>query len=117
MEAEYRFVAEELGKLGILYLHLVDPGATRGAADLTGVTRTMRRAFPGAVILCGGYDAARAEADVAAGHADLIAAARPFLANPDLPERWKHGLALNTPDRATFYTDGEKGYTDYPAAT
>ena len=117
MEQEYRYLAEELGRLGILYLHLVDPGATRGAPRLTDVTRTMRRVFPGAVILCGGYDAARAEADVAAGRADLIAAARPFLANPDLPARWSRGLALATPDRATFYTDGEAGYTDYPAAT
>ena len=38
-----------------------------------------------------------------------------FLANPDLPERFRVGAALNAPDKATFYAPGEKGYTDYPA--
>jgi hypothetical protein len=36
-----------------------------------------------------------------------------FLANPDLPERFRHGAALNAPDKATFYTPGARGYTDY----
>jgi N-ethylmaleimide reductase len=39
------------------------------------------------------------------------------LANPDLPERFRTGAALNTPDKDTFYAGGEKGYTDYPALT
>jgi N-ethylmaleimide reductase len=38
------------------------------------------------------------------------------LANPDLLHRFKNGLELNTPDFDTFYTPGEKGYTDYPFA-
>ena len=48
------------------------------------------------------------------GRADLIAFGRPFLANPDLPERYRKGAPLNAPDMATFYTPGAKGYTDYP---
>src|ERR1039458_1569348 len=67
------------------------------------------------LILSGGYDAARAESDLAAGKCDLIAVGKPFLANPDLVERWKTGAAGNAPDMATFYTPGPKGYTDYPA--
>jgi N-ethylmaleimide reductase len=74
-----------------------------------------RNTFKGALILSGGYDAARAEADLAAHKADLIAVGKPFLANPDLVERWKKGAALNTMDVSTFYTPGPKGYTDYPA--
>ena len=69
------------------------------------------------LILSGGYDAARAEADLKAGKADLIAVGRPFLANPDLVERWKKGAPVNEPDPTTFYTPGPKGYTDYPALT
>jgi N-ethylmaleimide reductase len=46
--------------------------------------------------------------------ADLIAFGRPYLANPDLLERFKAGAKLNEPDMDTFYTPGEKGYTDYP---
>ena len=49
-----------------------------------------------------------------AGQADLIGFGRPFIANPDLVERFKAHAALNVPDMATFYTPGEKGYTDYP---
>jgi N-ethylmaleimide reductase len=72
------------------------------------------RTFEGVLILSGGYDAARAESDLEARRADLIAVGRPLLANPDLVERWKTGAPLNPPDRDTFYTPGAKGYTDYP---
>jgi N-ethylmaleimide reductase len=76
---------------------------------------TFRLVFKGALILSGGYDAVRAENDLAADKCDLIAVGRPFLANPDLVTRWKTGAALNEPDQNTFYTPGPKGYTDYPA--
>jgi len=76
---------------------------------------TFRSTFKGTLILSGGYDAARAESDLAAGKGDLIAIGRPFIANPDLVARWKTGVALNAPDFGTFYTPGAKGYTDYPA--
>ena len=49
------------------------------------------------------------------GAADLVGFGRPYLANPDLVARYKAGTELNAPDFATFYTPGEKGYTDYPA--
>jgi N-ethylmaleimide reductase len=67
------------------------------------------------LILSGGYDAARAESDLAAGKCDLIAVGKLFLANPDLVARWKANAPLNTPDMSTFYTPGPKGYTDYAA--
>jgi 2,4-dienoyl-CoA reductase-like NADH-dependent reductase (Old Yellow Enzyme family) len=60
-------------------------------------------------------DAGRAESDLAAGKCDLIAVGRPFLANPDLVERWRTNAAVNAWDMSTFYTPGPKGYTDYPA--
>ncbi|WP_286857333.1 hypothetical protein [Sphingobacterium sp. UBA7625] len=46
--------------------------------------------------------------------ADLVSFGVPFIANPDLVERFKTDSALNAPDQETFYTPGEKGYTDYP---
>ncbi|HTQ84075.1 MAG TPA: alkene reductase, partial [Pseudolabrys sp.] len=73
-----------------------------------------RSTFKRALILSGGYDAARAESDLAAGKCDLVAFGKPFLANPDLVARFKNGAALNAPDMNTFYTPGPKGYTDYP---
>jgi N-ethylmaleimide reductase len=75
----------------------------------------LRAAFQGLFILAGGFDRARAEGALEAGQADLIAFARPFLANPDLVERMRNDAALNAVDMTTFYTPGPKGYIDYPA--
>lgn len=61
-----------------------------------------------------GYDAPLAARALNDG-ADLVAFGRPFIANPDLPRRLREGVALNPPDRSTFYGGNEKGYTDYPA--
>lgn len=78
---------------------------------------TFRKEFKRTLILSGGYDAARAESDLAAGKCDLIAVGRPILANPDLVFRWKTGAALNAPDAATFYTIKEKeGKVCHPRA-
>ena len=61
-----------------------------------------------------GYTKEMAEAVVSSGSADLVAFGVPFLANPDLVSRFRHGHPLNTPDQATYYGGAEKGYTDYP---
>ena len=74
----------------------------------------LRAAFQGLFILAGGFDRASAGRALEAGQADLIAFARPFLANPDLVERMRCDAALSAVDMATFYTPGPKGYTDYP---
>ena len=63
----------------------------------------------------GGYDRDRAERVLKAGDADLVSFGRLFLANPDLPERFKKNGPLNEPDLATFYGGDETGYTDYPS--
>jgi len=115
IEADYTYLARELNALGLAYIHLVDH-SSMGAPQLTDARKAMfRSVFKGALILSGGYNAARAESDLAAGKCDLIAVGRPFLANPDLVARWKAGAAVNAADFGTFYTPGPKGYTDYPA--
>jgi N-ethylmaleimide reductase len=78
------------------------------------VAPSLRAAFKGAFILNGGYDAETGAAALKAGEADAIAYGKWFLANPDLVERFRAGAPLNQPDVKTFYTDGAKGYTDYP---
>ena len=115
MEADYTYLAQQLNARGMRYIHLVDH-SPMGAPPVPDVMKaTFRKVFKQTLILSGGYDAKRAESDLAAGKCDLIAAGRPFLANPDLVARWKTNAAVNTPDMATFYTSGSKGYTDYPA--
>ena len=115
IEANYVHLAQELSRLGLVYLHLVGHSAMGAPAVDQGTVAKIREAFQGTLILSGGYDLARAKADLESGRADLIAFGRPFLANPDLVERLKSGMPLNAPDMATFYTPGEVGYTDYPA--
>ncbi len=114
MGADYTYLAQQLNARGLLYIHLVDH-SPMGAPEVPDAIKAMFRSeFKGTLILSGGYDAQRAESDLAAGRADLIAVGKPFLANPDLVARWKAGAPVNAPDFATFYTPGAKGYTDYP---
>jgi len=114
MEADYTYLAEQLNARGLVYIHLVDH-SPMGAPPVPDVMKTaFRKLFKRSLILSGGYDAERAESDLAAGKCDLIAVGRPFLANPDLVDRWQTGAAVNAPDMATFYTPGPVGYTDYP---
>ena len=115
LEADYTYLAQQLNARGLAYIHLVDHSAMGAPVVPDSIKKTFRSLFKGTLILSGGYDAARAESDLAAGKCDLVAVGRPFLANPDLVARWKSGAALNTPDMDTFYTPGAKGYTDYPA--
>lgn len=115
MEADYTYLADKLNAFGLVYIHLVDHSAMGAPAVTDSIKATFRKTFKQTLILSGGYDAARAEADLAAGKADLIAVGKPILANPDLLERWQKGAPVNSPDMATFYTPGPKGYVDYPA--
>jgi len=115
---QYIELSRELGRLGLLYLHTVDHSAMGAPkpepATIAAMCREFRAAGGRAVILSGGYDRERAEADLQSGAADLIAFGRPFLSNPDLVDRLKAGSPLAEPDQATFYTHGPTGYTDYP---
>jgi N-ethylmaleimide reductase len=115
MEADYTYLAQQLNARGLVYIHLVDHSPMGAPPVPDAMKAIFRKTFKRTLILSGGYDAARAENDLAAGKGDLIAVARPFLANPDLVARWSSGAEINAPDMATFYTPGTKGYTDYPA--
>ena len=115
IEADYTYLAQQLNALGLVYIHLVDHSAGGAPIVPDSVKAMFRATFKRTLILSGGYDAARAESDLAAGKCDLIAVGKPFLANPDLVARWKAQVALNAADASTFYTPGPKGYTDYPA--
>lgn len=113
-DATYHYLAEELGKLDLLYIHLVDHSGLGTPEVPTSIKREIRDRFPNLLILSGNYDAERAEEDLRAGHADLIAFGRPFIANPDLVTRMREGEELAQPNPDTFYTPGPDGYVDYP---
>jgi N-ethylmaleimide reductase len=114
VDAQYLALTSELSQLGILYVHLLDHSPLGAPPVPAELKLGLRAAFKGVFILAGGFDRARAERALEAGHADLIAFARPFIGNPDLVARLQANAALNPLDMATFYTPGPKGYTDYP---
>jgi N-ethylmaleimide reductase len=112
-ENVFELLAKELGKLGLLYIHIVDHSAMGAPEVKPSVKHKIRTHFPGHVILSGGYDAKRAEADLIEKKGELVAFGRPFISNPTLVAKFQNGTALTPPDPTTFYTSGEKGYTDY----
>ncbi|MCX6551341.1 MAG: alkene reductase [Acidobacteria bacterium] len=115
MDQVYERLITGLNRIGLASIHVVDH-SSMGAPEVSPVLKaTLRAAFDGWYILSGGYDADRASADLAAHRGDLVAFGRPYIANPDLAQKLQSGQALAVPDPATFYTPGEKGYTDYPA--
>jgi N-ethylmaleimide reductase len=113
-DAQYVALVQELSALKLAYLHVLDHSAMGTPAVPAEIKAQLRAAFDGTFILAGGFDAASGEQALQDGRADLIGYGRPFIANPDLVERFRKGAALNTPDQSTFYTPGAKGYTDYP---
>jgi N-ethylmaleimide reductase len=108
-------IVDHLNALKLVYIHVIE-GATGGPRDIAPFDYgSLRKRFKGAYIGNNGYDFELANKVLAADEADLIAFGKPFIANPDLVERLKHGAPLNVPDKATFYGGDAKGYTDYPA--
>ncbi|MDP5099827.1 MAG: alkene reductase [Nonlabens sp.] len=113
-EETYKYIATELEKLGLAYIHLVNHGSMGAPALPESLRAFFRKTFSGTLILSGGYDALSAEKDLNDDLGDLIAFGRPFIANPDLPTRFKEDAELNEPNSDTFYTPGKEGYIDYP---
>ncbi|MBA2961867.1 alkene reductase [Ramlibacter sp. MAH-25] len=119
------YVAEQLGRRGVGYLHLIYelmPTGNMETAEFKAryidhaLLAKVRAVFPGAIIWCGGFKSREgAQAALDTGLVDLIAFGRPFVGNPDLADRLRHGWPLTEADRSTYYTRrGEVGFTDFP---
>lgn len=120
-EATFGYIAEKLSDYALAYLHLVNPATTalenKSEPDPAAqrMLALMREKYDGTLMLAGGFDQETAEAWLQQDRADLIAFGRKFLANPDLPERFRRHAPLNADDPSTYYGGGAKGYTDYPS--
>ena len=113
--ATFSTAARELNRLGIAYLHIVEPGPDDpvAAGEMPDIG-FFRKIWRGPLIANKGYDLERANAVLRNGDADLVSFAALYLANPDLDQRLRRGGPFNPPDRKTFYGGAAKGYTDYP---
>ncbi|MBW4521848.1 MAG: alkene reductase [Scytolyngbya sp. HA4215-MV1] len=117
-KALFGYVAQELDRFGLAYLHIVEPRADEVPPEGDRAVLTshfFRNYFKSTIISAGGHDRESGNAVIAAGDADLVAYGRWYISNPDLAERFALKAELNAYDRSTFYGGNEKGYTDYPA--
>lgn len=107
--ATFGHVARELGRRGIAFI------CAREHQGPDALGPYLKKEFGGPFIANEGFTLETATAALAAGEADAVAFGRTFIANPDLPERFRRRAALNAPGPETFYTHGPAGYVDYPA--
>lgn len=114
--ALYDYIVGRLNDYHLAYVHLIEPFTdVSGNPDaLPDVAKHFRNVYNGTIIINRGFTKQTANTALNDKDADLVSFGVPFLANPDLVERFKIDAPLNDPDQATFYTPGEKGYTDYP---
>jgi 2,4-dienoyl-CoA reductase-like NADH-dependent reductase (Old Yellow Enzyme family) len=109
LAATFGYVARELGKRRIAFLCL------RESVGPDSLGQQMKKAFGGALIANERFTLETAAAAIEAGWADAVAWGRMFIANPDLPVRFRKKSALNEPNPETFYLRDAAGYIDYPA--
>jgi N-ethylmaleimide reductase len=118
-QALFGYLAEQLNRFGLAYLHIIEPRVKGNVVIAEGqapvAAEQLRKIFTGKIIAAGGFEPDTAEAIVEKGDADLVAFGRHFVSNPDLVRRIKEGLPLTPYDRDTFYTFDAHGYVDYPA--
>jgi N-ethylmaleimide reductase len=120
-EPLFNYVLGQLSARGIAYAHIIQPRSSGAGGGLPNddsapdTAKIFRKAFTGVLISAGGFTAGSANDAIEAGEADAVAFGRLFIANPDLPERFRVGAELNPYDRRSFYGGAEKGYTDYPS--
>jgi N-ethylmaleimide reductase len=107
-EELYTYVLEKLSGRGLAYVHVGDFTGEGWHAKL-------RHVYDGVYFAGAGLTKETGEELLARGLADAVVFGTKFISNPDLPERFRRSAPLSEPDQATFYTPGERGYTDYPA--
>ncbi|MHC1481344.1 alkene reductase [Frateuria aurantia] len=114
-ETTYLGAARLLGDIGVAYIHIAEADWDDAPYMPVEFKQQLRAVFPNTMIYAGKYTAERARAAIADGWADLIAFGRPFVANPDLPERLRTAAPLNVAERDSLFGGGAHGLTDYPA--
>lgn len=102
----YRYMAEQLNKFNLAYIHLISYDDE--------VLTMFRETYKGNIIVCGEFKKESGNDMLASGKADMIAFGTTYIANPDLPVRFKLDAPLNEPNPATFFGGDHTGYTDYP---
>lgn len=113
----FEYIVKKLNDYDLAYLHLTEPFAPIDDLPfaIKEVAKHFRPLYHGTLMINKSFNKEKAMKVLEDGDADLVSFGVPFIANPDLVERFKLNAELNEADSTTFYTPGEKGYTDYPA--
>ena len=114
--ATFGFIVRALDALHVGYLCLLEPNAkdAERGVQIPNVAETFRPMTSVPIIVNTGFDKSKANAILVKGDADLVAFGVPYIANPDLVERFRSDAPLSKPDPSQFYGADAKGYTDYP---
>jgi len=114
----FEYIIKKLNDYNLAYIHLSEPFTD--VSDIpyavTEIAKHFRPLYNGTLMINGGFDQDSGNEVIASGNADLVAFGKPYVSNPDLVERFEHGIELSKWDKDTFYTPGKEGYTDYPKA-
>lgn len=112
----FDYIIEKLNQYNLAYLHLSEPFNDISEIPYAEkeIAKRYRPIYKGTLIINAGFDQERGNQFILEGLADAVAYGKPFISNPDLVERFAENAPLAEWDQATFYTPGEKGYTDYP---
>lgn len=115
-QKHFAYICEKLNDFNLAYLHIIDAleGDIRHGANVVELS-VLREAYKGVLIANGGYTFEKGNLALQNALVDAVAFAVLFLANPDLPERFKSNAELNAPNPESFYTQDERGYLDYPS--
>lgn len=116
IDEQYVALAKELGKVGLVYIHIVDHSSQGAPTVPQSIKDDIRTAFGGTLIVSGGLDKAKAEEELQAGHGELVAFGRPYISNPDLVERLQNDIPFAEMDPTKLYTADADGYTTYAFA-
>lgn len=107
----FSHAVKELGHLPLAYVHVMEP---KSKDDPEGIPARWFRPFvAGRFMINGGYDKQTAAQVLASGDADIVSFGQLYVSNPDLVERFRNDTPLTEPQRATFYSGEERGFTDY----
>ena len=113
----FDYIVEKLNQYDLAYLHLSEPfnDVSEIPYLVTEIAKHYRPMYKGTLVINAGFDQEKGNKFILEGLADAVAFGKPFISNPDLPKRFELGAELAPWDQDTFYTSGEKGYTDYPS--
>ncbi|QHI35103.1 N-ethylmaleimide reductase [Kordia antarctica] len=115
----FEYIIKKLNEYDLAYVHLSEPfnDVSDVKYAVENIAEHFRPLYDGTLMINTNFDQEKGNKVIEKGNADLVAYGKPYVSNPDLVERFEHGIELADWNKDTFYTTGKEGYTDYPKAT